>query len=364
MIAGRRFPMHAGLASPPAACGSSERGSVSCPRRPLRKRTVGHAIRSMLGLLMLALLLPAAPADAQNYPSKPIRMIVPYPAGGVADVSARIVAQKLGESLGQQVVIENRAGASGTLGANAVAKAAPDGYTLLLSPGDFVTMPSLLPPMTFDPDKDLVPITMVSRNPLLLVANTGAAFGNVRELLAAAKASPGNIAYSTPGNGTINHLAGEWFAIEGGVKFLHVPYRGGVASANGVAAGDVPFGVVSPSSGAALVDAGKVKVIALTGAERPSFAPADWPTLAESGLPVDVVLWNGLFAPAGTPPAIVNKLDQEVGRILRDEGVRKLLNAAGIEASAVSQAAFVELIHNEAARYTRIIEKTGIRVER
>ena len=342
MIAGRRFPMHAGLALVPAAC----------------------AARSMLGPLVLVLLLLAGPASAQNYPSKPIRMIVPYPAGGVADVSARIVAQKLGETLGQQVVIENRAGASGTLGANAVAKAAPDGYTLLLSPGDFVTMPTLLPPMTFDPDKDLVPITMVSRNPLLLVANTGAAFSNVKELLAAAKANPGNIAYSTPGNGTINQLAGEWFAIEGGVKFLHVPYRGGVASANGVAAGDVPFGVVSPSSGAALVDAGKVKVIALTGAERPSFAPAEWPTLAENGLPVDVVLWNGLFAPAGTPPAIVDKLDQEVGRILRDEGVRKLLNAAGIEASAVSQAAFVELIHNEAARYTRIIEKTGIRVER
>ena len=236
MIAGRRFPMHAGLALPPAACGAaSDRSLRSCPRRPFRKGAIGHAITSMLVLLLLA-----APALAQTYPTKPIRMIVPYPAGGVADVSARIVAQKLGESLGQQVVIENRAGASGTLGANAVAKAAPDGYTLLLSPGDFVTMPTLLPPMTFDPDKDLVPITMVSRNPLLLVANTGAAFGNVKELLAAAKANPGHIAYSTPGNGTINHLAGEWFAIEGGVKFLHVPYRGGVASANGVAAGDVP----------------------------------------------------------------------------------------------------------------------------
>ena len=262
MIAGRRFPMHAGLALPPAACGSSsDRSLRSCPRRPFRKGAIGHAITSMLALLLLA-----APALAQTYPTKPIRMIVPYPAGGVADVSARIVAQKLGESLGQQVVIENRAGASGTLGANAVAKAAPDGYTLLLSPGDFVTMPTLLPPMTFDPDKDLVPITMVSRNPLLLVANTGAAFGNVKELIAAAKAKPGHIAYSTPGNGSINHVTAEWFAIEGGVKFLHVPYRGGVASANGVAAGDVPFGVVSPSSGTSLVDAGKVKVIAVRGA--------------------------------------------------------------------------------------------------
>src|SRR3954465_14031725 len=234
MIAGRRFPMHAGFALRPAACGgSSERSLRSCLRRPIRNGAFGHAITSMLALLLLA-----APALAQSYPTKPIRMIVPYPAGGVADVSARIVAQKLGESLGQQVVIENRAGASGTLGANAVAKAAPDGYTLLLSPGDFVTMPPLLPPLTFDPAKDLGPTPMVPRNPLLLVANTGAAFGNVRELLAAAKASPGNLSYSTPGNGTINHLAGEWFAIEGGVKFLHVPYRVCVASANGVAAGN------------------------------------------------------------------------------------------------------------------------------
>jgi tripartite-type tricarboxylate transporter receptor subunit TctC len=319
---------------------------------------------SMLRALAAGSLLFAASALAQNYPSKPIRMIVPYPAGGVADVTARIVGQKLGESLGQPVVIENRAGASGTLGANAVAKAPPDGYTLLLTPGDFVTMPSLMPPMPFDPNKDLVPITMVSRNPLLLVANSAAPFSNVKELLAAAKASPGTIGYSSPGNGTINHLAGEWFAIAGGVKFLHVPYRGGVASANGVAAGDVPFGVVSPSSGAALVDAGKVKAIALTGIERPSFAPAGWPTLAESGLPVDVVLWTGLFAPAGTPTAIVSRLEQEVGRILRDEGVRHLLNAAGIEASAIGQASFVERIRSEAARYVTIIEQTGIRVER
>jgi tripartite-type tricarboxylate transporter receptor subunit TctC len=324
---------------------------------------IGTACRSLTIAFAISL-ASCTLAQAQTYPVKPITVIVPFAAGGPTDTVARLVATAMAKDLGVQVTVDNIGGAGGTLGSSRVAKAAPDGYTLLLSPGDFVTMPTLLPPMTFDPDKDLVPITMVSRNPLLLVANTGAAFGNVKELLAAAKANPGHIAYSTPGNGTINHLAGEWFAIEGGVKFLHVPYRGGVASANGVAAGDVPFGVVSPSSGAALVDAGKVKVIALTGAERPSFAPADWPTLAESGIPVDVVLWNGLFAPAGTPPAIVNKLDQEVGRILRDEGVRKLLNAAGIEASAISQAAFVELIHKEAARYTRIIEKTGIRVER
>ena len=351
MIVRRRFLANAGPAVLPATSGN---GALS------RRGTMRNAI---IGLVLGSLLFVAS-AQAQDYPTKPIRMIVPYPAGGVADVVARLVGQKLSEALGQSVVIENRSGASGTLGANAVAKAAPDGYTLLLTPGDFVTMPNLLPPMAFDPNKDLVPIAMVTSNPLLLVANSGAAFGNVKALLAAASASPGSIAYSTPGNGTINHLAGEWFAVEGGIKLLHVPYRGGVASANGVAAGDVPLGVVSPSSGKALVDAGKVKVIALTGKERPSFAPPDWPTLAESGLPVDVELWNGLFAPAGTPPAIVSRLDQEVARILRGEDVRKLLNATGIEVSAIGQGAFIERIRTDAARYARIIEQTGIRVER
>jgi tripartite-type tricarboxylate transporter receptor subunit TctC len=314
--------------------------------------------------LALAALSIAASAQAQTYPNRPVRIIVPYPAGGVADVTARVIGQKLGEVLGQQVVIDNRPGASGTLGANAVAKSAPDGYTLLISPGDFVTMPSLLPPMAFDQNKDLVPIMMVTSNPLLLVANSAAPFKNVKELVAAAKANPGSIAYSTPGNGTINHLAGEWFAIAGGVKFLHVPYRGGPASANGIAAGDVPFGVVSPSSGKALVEAGKVKPIALTGKDRPSFAPREWQTLAENGLPVDVVLWNGLFAPAGTPPDIIARLDQEVSRILRDEGVRKSLHATGIDAEPISQAAFVERIRNDLDRYARVIQQAGIKVER
>jgi len=322
-----------------------------------------HAIiKLLLGALALAALPAAAPA--QTYPTKHIRFIVPFPAGGVADATARLVGQKLGEALGQQVVIENRPGASGTLGVDAVTRAAPDGYTLLLTTGDFITTPTLMPAVAFDASKDLIPITMVATAPLLLVANAAAPFGNARELIAAAKASPGKIAYSSPGNGTINHLAGEWLAIEGGVKLLHVPYRGGAPAATGVAAGDVPLGVVTPSSGMPLVDAGKVKVIALMGKARPSFAPNSWPTLAESGLAVDAALWVGLFAPAGTPAAVVSRLDQEVGRILKDDGVRKRLNTVGTEASPISQAAFVERIRTDAARYLRIIQQTGVKIER
>ena len=319
-------------------------------------------VRLIIALTMVC--SAALAAQAQEYPTKPIRMVVPYPAGGVADVTARIIGQRLAEKLGQQIVIDNRPGASGTIGAAAVAKASADGYTLLLTPGDFIAMPSLVPPMPFDPNNDLVPLSMVTSNPMVVVANIKAPFSNVKELIAAAKAAPETIGYSTPGNGTINHVAAEWMAVTAQIKLLHVPYRGGPASANGVAAGDVPLGIVSPSSGKALIEAGKVKVIALTGKERPSFAPSSWPTLAENGLPVDAVLWNGLFAPAGTPTAVISRINQEVGRILRDEHVRKLLNDSGIEPDYVGANAFVERIRSDVARYDSIIQRTGIRVER
>jgi tripartite-type tricarboxylate transporter receptor subunit TctC len=315
-----------------------------------------------LGSLLLCAALFGA--HAEEYPTRPIHMIVPYPAGGVADVTARIIGQRLGEILGQQIVIDNRPGASGTLGANVVAKALPDGYTLLLTPGDFITMPSLVPPMAFDPHKDLVPIAMVTSNPMIVVANIAAPFNNVKELIDAAKAQPGAIAYSTPGTGTINHVAGEWMAAAANIKLLHVPYRGGPASANGIAAGDVPLGVVSPSSGKALIDGGRVKVIALTGKRRPSSVPASWQTLDENGLAVDAVLWNGLFAPAGTPAAIVNRLDQEVARIMREDRIRTFLSNSGIDADLISQAAFGERIRTDAARYDDIIRQTGIKINR
>jgi tripartite-type tricarboxylate transporter receptor subunit TctC len=322
-----------------------------------------HAIMKMaLGSLLLCVTLFGA--RAEDYPIRPIRLIANYPAGGVVDLTARVIGQRLGEILGQQIVIDNRPGASGTLGANTVAKAPPDGYTLLLTPNDIVTMPSLMPVMAFDPHQDLAPIMMVSSNPMILVANITAPFSTVKELVVAAKAQPGNIAYATPGTGSINHVAGEWMAVAAGIKLLHVPYRGGPASANGIAAGDVPLGVVSPSSGKTLIDGGKVKVIALTGKQRSVALPASWPTLDENGLAVDAVLWNGLFAPAGTPPAILSILDRQVNQILREERVRTLLNAAGIDADPIGGAAFIERVRADTVRYDDVIRQTGIRIER
>ncbi len=317
-------------------------------------------IRSAIGAVVLVATLFSV--QAQDYPSKPIRFIVPFLAGGGVDVAARILGQKASEVLGQQVVIENRPGAGGIIGATAVAKAPPDGYTLLLGPGDFVTRPSLMPQMTFDPNKDLVPIAMLSSNPMLVVAPANAPFSNIKELIAAAKAKPGEINYATPGTATLNHVAGEWMAVAAHIKLVHVPYRGGSAVANGIAAGDVPLGVISPAVVQALIDAGKVKVIALTGKARPSFVPSSWPTLIENGLDVDAVFWVGLFAPAGTPEAITSRLDLVMGQILRDARVRKLMIDAGLDPTYVSQAAFIESIRTEAARYDQIIKQTGIRV--
>jgi tripartite-type tricarboxylate transporter receptor subunit TctC len=333
-------------------------------RRAISEATMRSTARILLsGLSLLGVVL-ATDAQAQTYPSKPVRVIVPFPAGGVTDVTARLIGQKLGDALGQSAVIENRSGASGTLGADAVAKATADGHTLLITTGDFITTPSLMPKMAFDPAKDLIPITMIATAPLLLAAHAGGSIGSVKDLLAQAKAEPGKIAFSSPGNGTINQIAIEWLAIEAGIKLLHVPYRGGVPAATAIAAGDVAIGGVTPSSAQSLIDAGKIKPIALMTKDKPSFMPREWQTLAENGLPVDAALWVGLFAPAGTPPAIVSRLDAEIGRILKDASVRKRLNDLGTEASAVSQAAFVERIRSDAARYQKIIEQTGIRVDR
>jgi tripartite-type tricarboxylate transporter receptor subunit TctC len=314
-------------------------------------------------LLVSLLEAPLAIAQTEDYPSRPIRFIIPFLAGGGVDVAARILGQKLSNVLGQQIIIENRAGAGGVVGANAAAKATPDGYTFLFGPGDFVTRPSLMPQMSFDPHKDLLPVAMVSSNLMLVVAAPNAPFNTVKELIAAAKAQPQGITYATPGAGTLNHVAGEWMAAEAAIKLVHVPYRGGGAVANGIAAGDVPLGVVSPPVVQALIDIGQVKVIALTSKERSPSAPASWPTLAENGLDIDAVFWVGLFAPAGTPDGIVSRLDHETGRALEDESVRRRMIDAGLDPTYVSHEAFVERIRSEEARYDRILEQTGIRIE-
>jgi tripartite-type tricarboxylate transporter receptor subunit TctC len=312
---------------------------------------------------LLALALSLVAAQGQDFPDRAARLVVPYPPGGGMDVTARIVGQKLGEILGQQFIVENRAGASGTIGAEAVARANPDGYTLLVMPGDLFTAPALMPRINFDPAKDLVPIAMVSNNPMIVVAGASAPFSDVKGFLQAARASPDGIAYATPGSGTLNHLIGEWIGVAAHVKILQVPYKGGVEAADAVAAGDVPLGIVSPPSVyPVLTGAGKIKVIALTG-DRPHTLPSSWTTLSENGLPINATLWLGIFAPSGLPDAIVSRLDRAIGEALQDETVRKRMNDIGFSPQFLDQAALVERIRVDSSHYEPIIRQTGIALE-
>lgn len=316
------------------------------------------------GLAVVALLAAATLAQAQTYPSRPIRMIVGFPPGGVVDVAARIFGDKLGSLLGQQVFVENRPGASGTLAAGMAVKAAPDGYTLFLCPGDLITLAALKPHMDFDPGSQLQPVSMISSNPLVVVANANAPFSTIKEMLDAARASPRALEYASPGPGTENHVVGEWIASAAGIKLLHVPYSGGAAAGNGVAAGFVPLGIFSPPVVyPALIDAGKVKVLALTGKDHPPFLPSSWPTLIESGVPVDSTNWLGVFAPPSTPDEIVTRLDAALAVIVQDAAVRKRMHDFGMAPRHLGTAAFAAFIRADAANYARIIRETGIHVE-
>ena len=324
------------------------------------------AIRFLTGILALFALLAMNPATAQpnpaqTWPSRPVRVIVPFPAGGVTDVGARIVSQKLSEALGQPVVIENRPGASGTLGVDAVTKAAPDGYTILITTGDFITVPSLMPATAYDPYKDLIPVTRIATVPLLLLTHPASGIASVKDVIAKGKAEPGRLAFGSPGHGTINQLAVEWLALEAGIKLLHVPYRGGAALVNGLAAGDTALGVTTLTSVKGLVDDGKIKVVAQLNRERPAFLQ-QWPTMADCGLNVDAGLTLGLYVPTNTPAAIVSRLDAEMLAILKNAALRKRFNDLGMEVSPISQAALAERIRSEAARFKQIIAQSGVKL--
>jgi tripartite-type tricarboxylate transporter receptor subunit TctC len=318
--------------------------------------------RQFLHLALLGMLTAATPACAQNYPSRPIKLVVPFPPGGLVDVTARLVAQKLAVALGQPVVVENRTGASGTVGADSVVKSQPDGYMLLFSTGDFLTSPAVLARLPFDPHKDIMPIMMVARSPLTLVANGTGPIDSIPAMIAAAKADPGKVAFGSPGLGSLNHLAGEWMGIEAGVKLLHVPYRGGAPAVTGVATGEIAMAIVTPPTVQSLIEAKKVRLLGLMTKDRASFVP-DWPTLAEAGLKnIDAAVYVGIYAPAGTPPAIVSRIEAEVTRLLVDEDIKKRFNDVGADVTIYTGQAFADRIKIDAARYKSVVDQVGIKI--
>jgi tripartite-type tricarboxylate transporter receptor subunit TctC len=304
----------------------------------------------------------AVKAQVQDWPpSAAVRVIVPFAAGGPVDVPARLINERLAAQTKGTFILENRSGAGGTIGAQQVAQAAPDGQTLLFTTSSLAIAPTLYANLPFDP-LQFTAISLLAEVPIVLTVRGNSPIRTLAEYITKAKAEPGKITFGSPGHGTINQIAVEWLALEAGIKLLHVPYRGGAAMANSLAAGDIALGVTTQSSVQGLIDAGKIKVLAILGADRPSFL-RDAPTMTDSGLKVDAGLNLGIYVPAGTPAAIVERIDTEVLKILKDEALRKRFNELGMDVTPISRAALAERIRSEAARYKMIIEQTGVKLE-
>ena len=324
--------------------------------------------------IFLARLLPAvlvavatvspAVANAQAYPTRPIRLVVPFPAGGSLDVVARAIGQKLTEAWGQPVVIDNRPGAGGNIGADLVAKSAPDGYTILESAlSTHAVNVSLYAKMPYDPIKDFAPITLVAVTPNVLVLNASYPVNSVPELLTYARANPGKLSFGSGSNGSAGHLAGELFKTEAGVDMVHIPYKGGAPAMQALLAGDTQLMFDNLANSAAQLKAGKLKALAVTTAKRSSLMP-ELPTLSETGLPgFDIYTWWGFMAPAGTPKEIIAKWNAEVTRILNSPEMRAFFAQQGAEPAPASPEQFAALIRSEISKYAKIVKQSGAKVD-
>ena len=334
------------------------------------------AARALCAAILLlpavgALAQTAAPSAASSvassvasYPSKPIRLVVPFPAGGSLDVVARAIGQKLSEAWGQPVIIDNRPGAGGNIGADLVAKSAPDGYTILEGAlSTHAVNVSLYSKMPYDPIKDFEPITLVAVTPNVLVLNPSVPVNSVQELIAYAKANPGKLSFGSGSNGSAGHLAGELFKTEAGVDMVHVPYKGGAPAMQDLLGGNIQLMFDNLANSMQQVRAGKLKALAVTTAQRSSLVP-DLPTLAETGLPgFDIYTWWGFMAPAGTPKEIIVKWNTEVTRILRTPEMKAFFAQQGAEPAPDTPDQFMALIKGEIPKYAKIVKASGAKVD-
>jgi len=318
--------------------------------------------RSLVALLGLAL---AATAQAQDYPTKTVRIVAAYAAGGAMDMSARVIAPILAESLGQSVVVENRVGGAGLIGADLVAKSAPDGYMVLFYADAYTIAPSLFAKMPFDPVKDFIPITQMISGPHVLVGHPSVPAANLQELIAYAKQNPGKLAYGTPGNGTPQHLALEMFkAQSGGLQITHIPYKGGGQVIGDVVGGQVPLASLGLPPTVPHIKSGKLKAFAVTSKTRSRLLP-DVPTFQESGLAgFETVQWWGPAVPAGTPAPVVKRLYDEFVKALANPVLVERFNQAGLEVTpSASPDAFVAFIKAEMERWPPVVKAAGAKVD-
>ena len=313
---------------------------------------------AMLGALAQVSL--AAPAFAQAYPNKPIRMVVPFAAGGPTDNVARLVATKLSEKWGQQIYIENVVGASGNIGTRAVARSAPDGYTILVTTSGFVVNPSLYSPKPYDAITEFAPITIPAQAPNVLIVHPSVEAKTVKEFVALVKANPGKYAFASAGVGQTGHLAGEFLNLKYGLDMTHVPFNGGGPIMNSMMGGHTLIAFLSLPSAAAYIQSGKVRALMVTTTKRSPAVP-DVPTAREAGIPEqETVFFQGILAPAGTPKEIINKWHADVVEIIASPDVKKKLEASSYDVNANTPAEFADLIKTEVGQWAKVIEETKI----
>lgn len=318
-----------------------------------------------LAAAVIAAAFAAAPAVAQSdYPSKPIRLIVPYAAGGFADIRARLIGEQLGKALGQTVVVENKAGAGGVIGTDAIAKAAPDGYVIGM--GNLAPLsvnPSLMKSVPYNVGKDLAPVVLIETGPLILSVNNSLPVKSLADLIALAKKEPGKLAFGSSGVGGAHHLSGEMFRVQARIDIVHVPYKGGSLASADLLAGHIPMMFEMGYAALPSIKAGKIRPIAVTSAKRLAVLP-EVPTMAESGLPgFESYNWQGIVAPTGTPPAILARLNTELNKILDAGPVRTAIIDSGSQVGGGTAESFGKFIATESAKWSALVKEAKVQLE-
>jgi tripartite-type tricarboxylate transporter receptor subunit TctC len=315
----------------------------------------------ILKSLLLAFPLAFA-AEAQDYPTKPIRVLVPYAPGGVVDTTTRIVTNKISERLGWQFVVDNRPGGNGFIAVGIAAKGAPDGYTVLSAhTGEFAVSPFVFKGVPFELERDFTAVVMLSDAPMLVVVNSQSPINSFKDLVAMARAKPGAVSFGSPGTGSVNHLASEWLSVAAGVKMLHVPYKGGAPAVSAVATNEVIWTIAGLPGVTPHLQAKRVKVLGTTTARRTAQTP-DWPTAQEGGIPnVDASIWVGFFVPRGTPKNVINKLYSVSADMLKFPDVKERFAViGGAETIGMPPAEFHARVKQDAERYKKVVQEVGI----
>ncbi|HET7157659.1 MAG TPA: tripartite tricarboxylate transporter substrate binding protein [Burkholderiales bacterium] len=322
-----------------------------------------NCIGTSVAIAALAMICAAAPVQSQPYPSKPVRLIVPFPPGGGTDTMARVLGPKLGEALGQQVLIDNRGGAGATIGTELAAKAPADGYTMLLMTVTNAVGMALYPNLKFDLVRDFAPVTRLATTPHVLVVHPSVPAKTVKELVALAKARPGQLVYSSSGTGTVSHLAGEYFGFLTGTKMLHVPYKGGGPSVSALLGGEVSVGFATLPSVVSFIKSGKLRGIAMTTAQRSPTLP-DLPTVGDAGIAnYDVGSWYGLSVPTGTPKEAIARLHEATHKVLVLPDTRERLAASGFDIIVSSPEQYGEFVRVEVERWAKVVKMSGAKAD-